>query len=673
MSISLLDNLSIKKKSPNVERDLFNTVADMVAFSENYLPSVFECNVIEDGCRYRYNVSNAVDPILGKWRLVSSEGSGNLVDYYKKTEVDNLLTGYQPTETGKGLSTNDYTTLEKEKLAGLENYDDTAVRTHITTSEQAITDIQTVIGTDTLITTAQTLTGSINEVKSGCDSATSAVAERVTKNEQAITVLNSDETVSGSVKEASATTLAEAKTYTDQQILAMDQDTALVVDAKPTYNPDDGTVTYVKDGVTDTTEGTEIWFYYMQDGKLMQTIWIGDSEMTVVSAGGVNFNDYVSKLTDIVSTYNGAEVDTAKVPDLAAMKALQLLLQANIDGKVSGDDILDALDSSSITSALSANQGRVLNELINTKLNSTFTGDDVANKSLATDSMGKVILTAYDEALNDASTNAIQNKVVKAELDKKLDIEQSVDKAGYIPVVGEDGNLVLRESSTLGGTAEVTTYTNADYPELTNVDLALDKILAKLYYVAPAINSFTITPATTEYEIGTVVPANTLVFNWTINKDITGQTLTDCTVAVDDRTAIYGSDLSATKTFTLAISDGENSATLSKKISFLNKVYWGSAAIPGEYNSAFILGLSNGKLASGKASTYAMTVGAGEYGYLAVPTSFGNISSCWIGGFEVTLENAATISFTNASGHNSSYAIYKTGQAGLGSISMQIK
>lgn len=34
---------------------------------------------------------------------------------------------YQPKESGKGLSTNDYTTTEKEKLAGLTNYDDTAI------------------------------------------------------------------------------------------------------------------------------------------------------------------------------------------------------------------------------------------------------------------------------------------------------------------------------------------------------------------------------------------------------------------------------------------------------------------------------------------------------------------------------------------------------------------
>ena len=141
MAISLLDNIAIKKKSPNVERDLFATIADMAAYNENYLPDVFECNVIEDGNRYRYNRTNIVDETLGRWRLVEGGGGAELIDYYKKTEIDELLGKKVSVEDGKGLSTNDYTTVEKEKLASLENYDDSAVREHITNSEQAISDI----------------------------------------------------------------------------------------------------------------------------------------------------------------------------------------------------------------------------------------------------------------------------------------------------------------------------------------------------------------------------------------------------------------------------------------------------------------------------------------------------------------------------------------------------
>ena len=115
MAISLLDNIAIKKKSPNVERDLFATIADMVAYNENYLPDVFECNVIEDGNRYRYNRTNIVDENLGRWRIVESGGSASLIDYYKKTETDALLEGYVAKEDGKGLSANDLTDELKEK------------------------------------------------------------------------------------------------------------------------------------------------------------------------------------------------------------------------------------------------------------------------------------------------------------------------------------------------------------------------------------------------------------------------------------------------------------------------------------------------------------------------------------------------------------------------------
>ena len=51
-----------------------------------------------------------------------------LEDYYTKTQTNGLLDDKVDKETGKGLSTNDYTSAEKTKLAGLSNYDDTEVR-----------------------------------------------------------------------------------------------------------------------------------------------------------------------------------------------------------------------------------------------------------------------------------------------------------------------------------------------------------------------------------------------------------------------------------------------------------------------------------------------------------------------------------------------------------------
>ena len=337
----------------------------------------------------------------------------------------------------------------------------------------------------------------------------------------------------------------------------------------------------------------------------MQTIWITGIETTIVSAGGVNFEDFVSKTKDIVSTYEGDEAETDKIPNLAAMQALEALLKTDIDTRVKIADIYDGLDNSSAAVPLSANQGRVLSEKVDTKLDKTFTGDEVANKHLITDSLGNVTLGEYDDALNETSANAVQNKVIKAEFEKKFDKIQDIANAGKVLTVGEDGNMTFSESTALGSTAEKVSYENDVYfTDVTNLKQAVDKILAKIYYEEPKITSFTMTPSTDVYEIGTVIPANTLEFSWAVNKEIKSQALTDCTVAADDRSATYGAELKNTKTFVLTVSDGEKAATASKKISFLNKGYWGSAAIPDEYNSEFILGLGSSKFVTGKAGTY---------------------------------------------------------------------
>jgi hypothetical protein len=47
--------------------------------------------------------------------------------------------------TGKGLSTEDYTTEEKTKLAGLSNYDDTALSSRVDDLEDTVGDINTIL------------------------------------------------------------------------------------------------------------------------------------------------------------------------------------------------------------------------------------------------------------------------------------------------------------------------------------------------------------------------------------------------------------------------------------------------------------------------------------------------------------------------------------------------
>lgn len=69
----------------------------------------------------------------GKLYLIKSDNTkiDTGTELPNSEEID--LTNYVQKETGKSLSSNDYTTVEKEKLASLTNYDDTAVKNDINT------------------------------------------------------------------------------------------------------------------------------------------------------------------------------------------------------------------------------------------------------------------------------------------------------------------------------------------------------------------------------------------------------------------------------------------------------------------------------------------------------------------------------------------------------------
>lgn len=58
-----------------------------------------------------------------------------------KDYIRSLLEGYVKVVEGKGLSTNDFTNTLKEKLNGLENYDDSAVKTQISRLQTTLDSI----------------------------------------------------------------------------------------------------------------------------------------------------------------------------------------------------------------------------------------------------------------------------------------------------------------------------------------------------------------------------------------------------------------------------------------------------------------------------------------------------------------------------------------------------
>ena len=286
-------------------------------------------------------------------------------------------------------------------------------------------------------------------------------------------------------------------------------------------------------------------------------------------------------------------------------------------------------DASAMNSAILNNKTSIetlqtnvsnINTSLDGKLNKTFIGDDVGNKVLSTD---------------------------------------------------ENGNVVLKDNGSNEGTAETTSYTNANYPDYTNVDLALNALFNKVYYVRPTC-SLSVDKQGGIFEMGTVISAP-ITFNWTTNKDIKSQTLTGCTlVDASVRSATYNTDISSDKIFTLTVSDDENSASSSVSYKFMNNVFWGSASIADTYDSAFINALPNKKLTASVNGTYSFNVAEGEFGFWAVPSNM-TISTIWVNGFSADLDYLGTVSYTNVKDYTTEYKLYKTSRPSLGTFSAEIR
>ena len=670
MAVSMLDNISYKgKKSDNV-RSYFETIADMVAFSENYLPDVYITLCGEDNNQYKFIRSNEVDPILGKWRLLEG-GSSDLSSYYTKTQTNNLLDEKVDKELGKGLSTNDYSDSEVARVDANES----AITTlNGNSSVVGSVDYKVANGVTEANTYTDTECAKKVDKVSGKQLSTedytseekakladlenyddTALANRVTANENAITTLNGDTTVNGSVDKKVATCLSDSKNYTDVSIQNAIRQTAIVCDAKPT-------ISYYQDSVEKTiTSDNKTKFYYTTSGTNYSTIWIEGTEFTDTLAS-VNFSDYVSKQNDVVNTYTGSEADKTKIPSIGSLDALKALVDTDLADKFDTADIESSVSSSSdnlvSSSALYnkfaekvdiaqgiANEGKILQvnssgdlTLVNPQSTIDFSDTVSKTNNLVSTYTGNEIDKTKVPTL--ASMDALK-ALVDADVNGKVSIAQGVANEGKILQVNNEGNLVLVDHSSMGSDASNVSYTNSEFSTLDNVKKALDNLFSKVYYVEPKIESFTMTPSTTEYEIGSTV--NEVVFAWTYNKDVVSQTLTDCTLADETvRTATYSTPITSNKTFTLNASDGEKSVSSSKSISFKHKIYWGSSSTTEDFTSAFILALSGKKFATLTKGSYSMNIGNGEYGYLCYPSTWGNVQSWFIGGFETTTEDCGT-------------------------------
>lgn len=709
MPISLLSNLMINMKQPTTVRDQFSTLEDMKSFREEYLPDMYDSFCLETGLKYRFNRSNPIDEITGKWRVINEGGSGDLSSYYTKTETNNLLDNKVDKVSGKDLSTNDFTDAYKQQIDDNKTAIETlngdssvvgSVDSKVSTAYSnatSYTDTECAKKVDKVSGKGLSTNDFTDELKTKLDNLENyddtALGNRVTANENAITVLNGDTTVNGSVDKKVATCLTDSKSYTDTSIQNAIKQTAIVCDSKPTLSGN--IITYYQGGVEKTiTSDNKTKFYYTSGGENYSTIWIEDTEFTDTVAS-VNFSDYVSKTNDVTSIYSGSDADKTKIPNIGAMDALKSLVDTELDKKVNVSDVESSISSSSDnpvkSSALytefakkvdveqgSVNEGKILQ--VNSSGNlglvdpqSTIDLSDYVSKTndvVNTYSGQEVDKTKIP---NLGAMDALKT-LVDTDLNGKVSTAQGVANEGKILQVNGEGNLALVDPSSMGNNASDVSYENASQPLWTNVQLALDNLISKVYYVEPKIETFGMTPSTDTYEIGQIV--NEVVFNWSYNKDgITSQTLTDCTLANETvRTATYSTPITSNKTFTLTASDSSKSVSASKSISFKHYIYWGACAEPvGDYDSSFILNLASKRFSTNTKGSYSATLGSGEFLYVAYPSTYQLINSWWVGGFEVTTEQIGTLAFTNASGNTTTFRITRSTKSGLGSITAEVK
>lgn len=367
-------------------------------------------------------------------------------------------------------------------------------------------------------------------------------------------------------------------------------------------------------------------------------------ECSTNGTGGTNGKDGVSPTVSITTTDTG---HTVKITDVNGVNSFDVL---NGKDGVNGTNGQDGTDGIGITKIeKTKTEGLVDTYTI------TFSDDSTFEYTVTNGTNGKdgVSPTITVTEIDDGHTITITD----ANGTQSFNVLNGKDGAG-----GTSGEL----------TANDITYKNENFQDYKNVNLALGALFDKVYYIKPTC-SLSASKKGGIFENGTVISAP-VTFNWTINKPIKTQTLTDCIIADENvRTATYNTDISSDKTFTLTVGDGENEASSQIDYKFINKVFYGSSPIKDHYDSDFILSLPDQKLTTSIKSSYSMNVSDGEYGFIACPKSFNAPSECYIGGFLTTLDKIDNVEFTNSKGYTTTYIILKTGKPSLGLFTMEFR
>lgn len=242
---------------------------------------------------------------------------------------------------------------------------------------------------------------------------------------------------------------------------------------------------------------------------------------------------------------------------------------------------------------------------------------------------------------------------------------------GKTPYIGENGNWWIGETDT--GVSAAGEASNARIDELEK------KVSDLLYDQNPfAINSFTINNITTvetgatsngAVEIGATVTAVTL--GWKFNRTPKSVTLDGEEQSVDSTgVSLTGLSITSNKTWSLKATD-EREKVVSKtaSVSFVNGVYYGVAEKPASIDSEFIISLKR-ELRGSKLKSFSVNVTDNKYLWYCLPVRYGDCTfylseQTGIVGSPGAVGLVDTIQFTNKSGYEESYNVYRSDYTGL--------
>lgn len=234
--------------------------------------------------------------------------------------------------------------------------------------------------------------------------------------------------------------------------------------------------------------------------------------------------------------------------------------------------------------------------------------------------------------------------------------------------IGENGNWWINGVDT--GCPSVSTEVTERLDNLQEAVDDLTDVVGDLSYEPIEITSFGHNAGVKE--IGSTAASVTL--SWALNKDPESQDIDGTPMSLDARQYTIGTaNLTGNKTYKLTVADErDTSVSRTTTVTFLNGIYYGVGAVNVDNtNNAFIQSLTK-VLSDTRVRDFTVTANTGEYIFYCIPSRLGT-PTFFVGGFEGGFDLLKNIAYTNPSGYEEDYAVYRSVQTGLGKTTVNVK